>query len=180
MSRGPGKIERAIEALFRERSDDAFTVEDIADRIYVGINRTEKRHRVSVLRAAKKVCDRMTDWTWYVGENRGNTLVFLNPCDVRSYAIGRLKADMCHCYRHKDQRVWRASSEQEIKAMIEPGGYHHDAVREGGVWWRHVQLHIAERDGDTSVRVQQIKADQEEANLIADRALRSVASIMGR
>jgi hypothetical protein len=38
MSRGPGKIERAIEALFQEHPDDAFSVEDIADHIYVSVN----------------------------------------------------------------------------------------------------------------------------------------------
>lgn len=170
MSRGPGRTERAIEALFQGHPDDAFTIEDIADRVYAGINRTEKRHRVSVLRAAKKTCERMTDWTWYVGENRGNTLVFFNYYDPRSYTVARLKADMFNYYRHKDARSpWNNSSEADIVAMVEPGGKYHDMVREGGAWWRHVQLHIIERDGDTSPRAQQLKADQEEANLIADR-----------
>ena len=101
MSRGPGRIERAIEALFRECPKDAFTVEDIADRIYGGINRTEKRHRVSVLRAAKKVCERMTDWTWYLSETRGNTLVFWNRRNVMSYATARLKTCFSQAYRNR-------------------------------------------------------------------------------
>jgi hypothetical protein len=45
MRRGPGRIERAIAAVLDEA--DAFTIEDLCQRIYGG---TEKKHRVAVLR----------------------------------------------------------------------------------------------------------------------------------
>jgi hypothetical protein len=39
MSRGPGRIERAIEAAFAAEPDNAFTIEDLCDRIYPEIRR---------------------------------------------------------------------------------------------------------------------------------------------
>jgi hypothetical protein len=59
MSRGPGRIEHAIEAVFTAAPDDAYTTEDLIDRAYPGLDRVEKKHRVAVLRAAKKVCNRI-------------------------------------------------------------------------------------------------------------------------
>jgi hypothetical protein len=57
MSRGPGRIERAIAAVLDEA--DAFTIEDLCQRIYGG---TEKKHRVAVLRAT-----RQSQLTWPFG-----------------------------------------------------------------------------------------------------------------
>jgi hypothetical protein len=56
MSRGPGRIERAIAAVLDEA--DAFTIEDLCQRIYGG---TEKKHRVAVLRATRQVLKRRLD-----------------------------------------------------------------------------------------------------------------------
>ena len=55
MSKGPGRVSRAIEAILEAEPDNAFSVEDLCDRVYPGINRVEKKHRVSVLRAANLV-----------------------------------------------------------------------------------------------------------------------------
>jgi hypothetical protein len=175
MSRGPGKIERAIEVLFQRHPDDAFTVEDIVDRIYEGTNGAEKRHRVSVLRAAKKVCERMTDWTFWLSETRGNTLTFRHRYNVRSYAMARLKVDNIERYRNKDPRCYRSSSAEELRAMLEPGGSKHRLIVEGGAWWQHVQQDIAERDGDTE-RALRLQAEQDEALLRVAQGIRSALS----
>jgi len=45
MSRGPGRIERAIAAILDAESDNAFTTEDLCERVYRGVNRVEKKHR---------------------------------------------------------------------------------------------------------------------------------------
>ena len=59
MSRGPGRIERAIASAFAAEPDNAFTIGDLCIRVYPEIARgfalPEKKHRVAVLRAAKKV-----------------------------------------------------------------------------------------------------------------------------
>jgi hypothetical protein len=55
MSRGPGRIERAIEALFASQPGRTFSTEELVEAAYRGVNRTEKKHRVAVLRAAKRL-----------------------------------------------------------------------------------------------------------------------------
>ncbi len=165
MSRGPGKIERAIEAVFATEPDDAFTTADLCDRVYPGLSRVENKHRVALIRAAKKVCDR-TGWVCDRTEALGGTLVFYNPFDVMSYAIGREKADYFTYYRNNDRRIvdrWRKTAE-DIRGTFEPGGEKHHYIVEGGGWWRHVQLNIAARDGDTSERAQALKAEQDKVN----------------
>jgi hypothetical protein len=52
MSKGAGRVERAIAGVFEAEPDNAFTVEDLCDRAYPG-ELVEKKHRVAVLRAAK-------------------------------------------------------------------------------------------------------------------------------
>ncbi len=165
MSRGPGKIERAIEAVFAAEPDDAFTSADLCDRVYPGLNKVEKKHRVAVIRAAKNVCGR-AGWVCDRTEALGGTLVFYNPFDVMSYAIGRIKTDMFTNYRNSDRRIldhWRKTAEG-IRGMFEPGGEKHGMIVEGGHWWRHVQLNIAARDGDTSERAEALKAEQGKIN----------------
>jgi hypothetical protein len=58
MSRGPGRIERAIAAILDGEADNAFTTEDLCERVYSGVNRVEKKHRVAVLRAANRLVKR--------------------------------------------------------------------------------------------------------------------------
>jgi hypothetical protein len=52
MSRGLGRVGRAIKAVFEAAPDDAFTVEELCRLIYPGISQVEKKHRVAVIRAA--------------------------------------------------------------------------------------------------------------------------------
>lgn len=182
MSRGPGRIERAIESIFRTEPGDAFTTEDLIDRIYPAVDTAQKKHRVVTMRAAKNVCERIDGWVWWQSESRGGTLVFWNRCDVMSYATARLKTDEINYYRHKDTRIpahWRGSPES-IRAKLSPGGDHYEFVAQGGAWWRHVQLNIAERDGDTSERVSALRAEQDAANKRADYAMSQLGLLLSR
>jgi hypothetical protein len=58
MSKGPGRIERAIAAALDAEPDGAFTTDDLCDRVYRGVNRIEKKHRVAELRAASNLMKR--------------------------------------------------------------------------------------------------------------------------
>jgi hypothetical protein len=63
MSRGPGRIERAVEAILIAEPDNAFTVEELCRRIYPPVGdakrlRLAKKHRVAVLRAARHLAKR--------------------------------------------------------------------------------------------------------------------------
>ena len=61
MSRGPGRIERAIRALFDANPDAAFTTDDLCRACYPA-RRVEHKHRVAVWRAAHNVLKHDPDW----------------------------------------------------------------------------------------------------------------------
>lgn len=91
MSRGPGRIERAVRHLLESNPSGAFTLNDFVGSCYPGINRIEKKHRVSILRALNKVCDDL----WWASEfinGRYGERVYYNLLNLHSYAVGRTVA----------------------------------------------------------------------------------------
>ena len=55
MSCGPGRIERELQRIFfNVRLDNAFTTEELAERLYPGVT-IEKKHRVAIIRAAERL-----------------------------------------------------------------------------------------------------------------------------
>ena len=157
MSRGPGKIERTIEALMTTKPGGAWTVEDLCERANPGLNRVEKKHRVSMLRALHKLVDGDPDWQLWRAGTVGGTLTLVNCANVESYALGRMKADCFEGYRNPDSRQWRRRNEQELRARL-TDNRHQELTRAGGSWHRHVHIHIAERDGDGD-RLAELKAE---------------------
>jgi hypothetical protein len=185
MSRGPGRIERAIMAVVAAEPDNAFTVADLCDRVYPGVNRIEKKHRVAVARAMKNAADRSAGelglWT-DGGCARGNSkLVLFRRYDVMSLSLARLKADGWEHYRCNHPHRSRVRSEADLRAMLAPGGrYHHhvaiDAdLTETGAWHRHVLYNIAQRDGD-----EETIAVCERIQAVFRRQLAALASRVGR
>jgi hypothetical protein len=156
MSRGPGKIQRAIEAVFEAEPDNAFLLSELCERVYTGRNRVEKKHRVAVARAAKK----LPGLKWMMREALGGELVFYDPLNVMSYAMARLKADFTNRYRNNDNRWfvprgwfrdamgfkkgyayrWPEKSEAELRALIAEGGPDHKHVVKGGAWFGHTEV----------------------------------------
>jgi hypothetical protein len=137
MSKGPGRVEREIEALFKSKPNDAFATWELCWRVYPNISTLARKHKVAVTRATKKICARLPDWqsmrTWY----RGGELVFFNHASVKSYGLARRKSESRHL------------SDAQIRASLRRGGNYHRYIVEGGAWWRHVQRYIADRDGGT-------------------------------
>jgi hypothetical protein len=77
---------------FTTEPDNAFTTEDLCDRVYPGVKVPKRKHRAAVIPIAKKVCERLGEhWDWWRGEVRGRTLTFWNRTSVTSYAMARLK-----------------------------------------------------------------------------------------
>ena len=111
MSRGPGRIERAIYELFDQHPEGAWTTEDLCRVIYPTANRTEKKHRVAVLRAMKKIAGKTDalcrDLTCRQAETTGRSLVIFNHANVMSYSLARLKVDFCSCYASVRTRSYR-------------------------------------------------------------------------
>jgi hypothetical protein len=93
-SLGPEHIEREIKAALTANPDNAFTTDDLCDRVYPGLKRVERKHRAAIIPIAKKVCERLGEhWDWWRSEMRGGMFVFWNRTSVTSYAMARLKSD---------------------------------------------------------------------------------------
>lgn len=152
MSRGPGRIERAIEAAFTANPDLAFTVPDLAALAFPGLNQLEKKHRVSVLRAAYKALPRCPDWGAAIaGWVQGYPAVFFNQASVPSYCLMRV---ICMGGgRH---------GRQDALAGLEPDGGYHRSIAS---WSRFVDIYLAQRDGDTE------RATAIEAGIERERAV---------
>jgi hypothetical protein len=162
MSKGPGRIERVVEAAFAGEPDNAFTVEDLCDRAYPSES-IEKKHRVSVIRAAKQVAKRRGNIDVMETYALGGAMVFFNRYDVMSYGMALLKCGEhpCYSYRNRDERDNDCKgAEATFRAMLAPDGDYHDRIAEGGHWWQTVQAHIAERDGDAGA-IARLKAERE-------------------
>jgi hypothetical protein len=102
MSQGPGRAERAIAAILDQEPDNAFTVEELCRRVY-RVNRAEKEHRLSALRAARKLAIRRDTLMWCKSHKLGATVVYFNCDNVMSYVMARLKADSKY-YQNNDTR----------------------------------------------------------------------------
>jgi hypothetical protein len=191
MSRGPGKIQRAIEAVFAAEPDNGFLLSELCERVYSGVNRIEKKHRVAVARAANGI-----PWLAHMKrETLGGELVFYNPASVMAYAMARLKSDSIGpgtAYRNNDyrpvrQKIWHGyditswrrydiSSDEIFREMLAPGGDHHKYVVEGGTWRRFAALEHAKCMGDVATcerlereqRAEMDKMTEERCTVFAD------------
>jgi hypothetical protein len=143
MSRGPGRIEKAIERIFAESPSKTFSTDELAALAYPTVGRIEKKHRVAILRAADKVaarlywekwqCERVGWGTRWPGSKReslkGRGAIYVNVLDIWSYAHGRLRAE----------NYSGALSEDGRDAKLGQGGDHHKYVVPRGAWWIHVE-----------------------------------------
>ena len=150
MSRGPGKIERAIAALLDGSPDMAVTAEELAERVY-GTAAVEHKHIVSVLRALRRLGQRRPDIdkTWGRDRKRlhekGGRTVWFNRRNVQSYGLMMLKTRYC-AYRINDaekqlsylRHIRSVETEAELRAMLAPGGRYHRYIQPGGEWYRSV------------------------------------------
>ncbi|MFJ7441277.1 hypothetical protein ACIQW5_26945 [Methylorubrum thiocyanatum] len=145
MSRGPGRIERAIEAAFLGSPSATFSVADLGPIAYPGLNQVEKRHRVAILRAADKVARRLW-WRGGVSEHPGGSVIFFNLLDVRSYTMGKARLDLVNGSLPIDL----------IETLLEPPRFgcplrhrnQWDRMQPGGAYWLHVEMAKAQKAGD--------------------------------
>lgn len=114
--------------------------DDLVAIAYPGANRAGKKHRVAVLRASDKVGRRI----WWAGgrENRsGGQLVWYNLCDLRSYALGRLRMSEWQLHH---------PTVESLLPLIEDPAVHHSRwswLQPGGAWHVHVEINCLRRDG---------------------------------
>jgi hypothetical protein len=115
MSKGPGRIERAIERLFLADPEMTYSLDELAQAVYPGVNRVEKKHRVAVLRAAWNVTPRLWWDGLYISE-RGRPVIFFNQLNARSRAIAQQRSD--HWTRDHAKAAQKVDAEA---ANPEPG-----------------------------------------------------------
>lgn len=124
MSKGPGRIERAIRALFDAHPDLAFVTDELAEHCYPETRPIERRHQVSVLRAAHKIVAHDPNWTAWRINGQGKGWVFANHANLSSYALARVIAGQSNVYR-SEKRARRAVGYDDFLlingARVQPG-----------------------------------------------------------
>jgi hypothetical protein len=155
-----GKLERAIREHLGAHPDEAFSTDELAEHCYPDTRTIERKHRVSVLRAARKVVSADPDWAWRVSESHGGSLVFFNRASVPSRAMAHHMAEMAVAYHSPKRRErirWARSDfimtdvleRPDVIAKVQdelskPHLAHVTESRQQAVAW-----HKRERDGDT-------------------------------
>src|SRR6185312_3972520 len=139
MSRGAGRIQRAIEGAFRQNPSASYSVEELVAIAYPGVNQVEKKHRVAVLRAAAAAAE-ACGWWYGKADRPGHPMIYGNPLDVRSYATWNMRRDFLE---------GGLTPERLTAALDDPGAWptRWEWVQPGGAWWQHVQINQARRDG---------------------------------
>jgi hypothetical protein len=150
MSTRPGRIERALVAIFDGERDNAFTVQDLCERIWPDVyqdpqaGRIERKHRTTVVRAARNIARQRPEIQWLHGERLGRGLVFFRHDEVMSYAMARLKADRFQRYRVKDLRLHWSKDEGDLRRELDDEA-HRTLIGPGGAWLRQVEMFLAGR-----------------------------------
>jgi hypothetical protein len=134
MSRGPGRIERAIGAILAAEPDNAFTVDELCLRIYrpdlsanyrrrlpASMYRPQLQHRVAAIRAGKAIAGR-GNVAWLRSFQRGGALVCYTADNVMSYGMAHLKG-------------WRTNqTEGQLRARLTDDHDQGRHIRPGGIW----------------------------------------------
>jgi hypothetical protein len=194
MSKGPGRIERAIRELFDTHPDLAFVTDELCEHCYPDTRPIERKHQVSVLRAAWNVLKDDPDWSVWRIMGMGRGWVFFNHASAQSYTLGRKIVDNFIVYRSEKRArrqpgewVWiRGSGGGRRKIVNDHRGIVPDraallASYSGCPherWARHIAWHIEWRDGDAATRAA-VDASREadhqawltEGVLLADRVM---------
>ena len=62
MSKGPGRVQRIISQMIAEEPEGAWTTDEICRRVYPDGASVDKKHRVAVLRALRRMKFPSNDW----------------------------------------------------------------------------------------------------------------------
>jgi hypothetical protein len=142
MSRGPGRIERAIRQLFDKRPDEAFTTDQLCVLCYnlTYLREVKRHHRVAVVRAGKHVVDLDPDWDIWFTRTPGRPLIWHNAASERSVAMAKVLRVFAQGSPIEVQE-WTQDvlDGNEVGALLAPDG-----------WVSHrVAKHLEKRQDDT-------------------------------
>jgi hypothetical protein len=159
MSRGPGRIERAIRELFDAHPDFAFVTDELVEHCYSDVRPIERKHQVAVLRAAWKVIDADPDWSAYRTKGQGQGWVFANRANLQSWALGRMimggvfGSDFIYRSEKRTRRAswwWKPTTREDLLEKLKPesDSRYLEQIQPGGFWAKEVERHRARRAGD--------------------------------
>src|SRR5215469_232136 len=142
MSKGPGRIERAIRQLFDANPDRAFITDELVEHCYPDAAYIEKKHTVAVFRAAHKVVARDANWREQtIGEGRNVGLVFMNMDSVESFALGRaISMDVIYRGGRPSPYRWRVAQDYDDLRAILDTEENRRLMTPGGAWHRFVEI----------------------------------------
>lgn len=157
MSKGPGKIERAVVDLVAGNPDNAFTVAEACVQIYDLFleYRVDRKHRVAVIRAIKSAIARGANLERMGWGGRGAAVVLYTPDNLTSYGLAYIKRH--HPDAWTDERARERLAHKDYQEYMVPGG----------LWWCQVELVKARRAGNAEL-VAKIEARIEQHRKDAD------------
>jgi len=159
MSRGPGRIERAIRDLFDANPDEAFTTDDLCIACYPRLKlkqQIERKHRVAVARAASKVIIADRNWRSRYSWCHGSMLLFYSMASLRSVALADVLLTRAH-YETSEREKW-------LSDLINPSERNHYGQRAKDRIERTVRDHIELRDADPAALEQITVRQKDEAD----------------
>jgi len=118
MSRGPGRIQRAIYDLIAGDEHGAWLVSDICKHEYSQIDRVEKKHQVAVNRALSSM-PLPDPWEARYSGTRGNMRVLFNTGDAESRARAEWLTKYDCSWEEYKERHWRLDSNPEIEESVQ-------------------------------------------------------------
>ena len=139
-----GRIQQALIKIFDRERDNAFTTEDLCERIWPDFcpDQIKQSHRSTVIRAVRHIASQRPEIQWLHSQRLGGSLVFFRHDEVMSYAIARLKADRFQRYR--SQRSPWSSGEEALRRVLDDESYR-KLIGPGGAWRRQVEIFLARR-----------------------------------
>jgi hypothetical protein len=123
MSRGPGWVEREVAAAIQADPSNAFTVLELSERIY-GCSEPEKKHRVSVLRAARRLAKEPSPYGLISRQGVGAAIYTRISAASQWMAEAKLEYQRMYCRRNRLPSGWsfgpvkRHLSTREVEEMI--------------------------------------------------------------
>ena len=139
-----GRIQRVLVKIFDRERDNAFTTEDLCERIWPDLypDQIKKSHRGTVIRAVRHIASQRPEIQWLYSQKLGGSVVFFRHDDVMSYAMARLKADRFQRYRSPRLRWCR--DEGALRRELDDESYR-KLIGPGGAWRRQVEIFLARR-----------------------------------
>ena len=137
-----GRIQRALVKIFDRERDNAFTVDDLCERVWPHLTWFKKSQRNTVIRAVRHIASQRPEIQWLYSQRLGGALVFFRHDEVMSYAMARLKADRFQRYR--SPRLHSSRDEGALCRELDDESYR-KLIGPGGAWRRQVEIFLARR-----------------------------------